>query len=140
MHRSNQDSGGSLKQTCLRRTETKKHQYRWRSLKTCQVATLTERQQETLNVNLLLITRRTRKTFVQHAMNWRLRQAGERKIMKLIMDQSKSIGQADAFGAAYPRWLTRTLESGWRDPSSWLWRGVPLCFDGLHCKAPRTLK
>ena len=140
MHRSNQVSGGSLGQTSLRRTEKQKKKYRWRSLKTCQVATLTERQKETLNGNWLLITRHAKKTFVQHAMNWRLRQAGERKIMTPIMDQSRSIGQDDAFGAAYPRWLTRTLESGWRDPSSWLWRGVPSCFDGLHCKTPRTLK
>ena len=140
MHRSNQVSGGSLRQTCLRRREKEKNKYRWRSLKTCQVATLTERQKETLNGNWLLITRRTETTFVQHAMNWRLRQAGEGKITKLIMDQNRSIGQADAFGAAYPRWLTRTLESGWRDPSSWLWRSVPSCFDGLHYKAPRTLK
>ena len=140
MHQSNQSSGGPLKQTCLRRTKKKKNKYRWRSLKTCQVATLTERQKETLNGNWLRITRRTKKTCVQHAMNWRLRQAGESKIMKLIMDQSRSIGQADAFGAAYPRWLTRTPESGWRDPSSWLWRGVPSCFDALHCKAPCALK
>ena len=140
MHRSNQVSGGSLRQTCLRRTERENNKYRWRSLKTCQVATLTERQKETLNGNWLLITRRTEKTFVLPAMNWRPRQAGEGKIMKLIMDQNKSIGQANAVGTAYSRWLTRTLESGWRDPSSWLWRGVPSCVDGLHCKAPRTLK